>query len=130
MRMASAVVALWEQVGLTRPWNDPRDDLQRAMRGPDSTVLVGMARGALVATAMAGHDGHRGWVYYLAVIPEARGQGHGHKMMRACEAWLTVRAIPKLNVMIRVDNANANGFYSALGYRTDDIVVMSRRLDK
>jgi ribosomal protein S18 acetylase RimI-like enzyme len=125
--MISAAVALWKLAGLTRPWNDPFDDLQRAMEGPASTVFAGIDDGVLVATAIVGDDGHRGWVYYLAVSPDARGCGHARRMMRACEVWLMARDVPKLNLMIRADNADAVGFYSTLGYGNDDVVVMSRR---
>jgi len=126
--MVSAAAALWQIAGLTRPWNDPIDDLQRAIAGPASTVLAGIDDDVLVSTAMVGHDGHRGWVYYLAVSPDARGGGHGRTMMRACEAWLAERGVPKLNLMIRAQNADTRGFYSALGYSTEDVIVMSRRL--
>ncbi len=107
---------LWLQVGLTRAWNDPRDDLSRALVGPSSTVLGGIEDHTLIATAMVGHDGHRGWVYYLAVHPDMEGRGHGRAMMNACEAWLAARHVPKLNIMVRADNAAAIGFYEAVGY--------------
>ena len=125
--MSAAAVELWREAGLTRPWNDPHDDLRRALESPASTVLAGIEGDVLMATAMVGHDGHRGWVYYLAVRADARGAGLGRKMMRACEAWLSARDALKLNVMVRADNAEAVGFYSALGYGTDDVIVMSRR---
>lgn len=123
-----AAIELWHRAGLTRPWNDPAQDLRRALDGPASTVLAGIENDILTATAMVGHDGHRGWVYYLAVRPDARGRGHGRAMMRACEDWLRERDIPKLNVMVRDDNATARGFYTALGYDLDDVAVLSRRL--
>jgi ribosomal protein S18 acetylase RimI-like enzyme len=126
--MISAAAELWQTAGLTRPRNDPLDDLRRAMEGPGSAVLAGTQDGVLVCTAMVGHDGHRGWVYYLAVSPDARGCGHGQTMMRACEAWLAACGVPKLCLMIRAKNAGARGFYSTLGYGTDDVIVMSRRL--
>jgi ribosomal protein S18 acetylase RimI-like enzyme len=122
-------VALWHEAGLTRPWNDPREDLCRALRGPTSTILGLLEGGTLLATAMVGHDGHRGWVYYLAVAPAARHQGRGRAMMDACEAWLLERGVPKLNLMMRGENTAARGFYAALGYTNDDVVVFSRRLD-
>jgi ribosomal protein S18 acetylase RimI-like enzyme len=123
------VVALWQEVGLIRPWNDPQEDLRRALAGPSSTVLAGSEDGLLVATAMVGHDGHRGWVYYLAVRPKSRRRGHGATMMRACEQWLKERGVPKLNVMVRGDNADAHGFYVGINYARDDVAVLSRRLD-
>lgn len=124
-----AAVELWGQAGLTRPWNDPGDDVRRALEGPASTVLAGTADGALVATAMVGHDGHRGWVYYLAVAPEQQGHGHGRAMMAACESWLLEREVPKMNIMVRGNNGAARSFYERLGYATDDVVVLSLRLD-
>ena len=124
-----AAVALWNEVGLTRPWNDPAADLDRAMAGPASTVLAGVQDGRLVATAMVGHDGHRGAVYYVAVAPGARGHGHGREIMHACEQWLTARGVPKLNVMVRGENESTAAFYAALGYGRDDVVVLSTRLD-
>ena len=126
-RIAEAV-ELWHEAGLTRPWNDAGDDLRRALAGPASAVLAGLDAERLLATAMVGHDGHRGWVYYVAVRADARGRGHGRAIMRACEDWLVARRIAKLNVMLRGDNGDARGFYAALGYGTDDVVVLSRRL--
>jgi ribosomal protein S18 acetylase RimI-like enzyme len=123
-----AAVALWQDAGLTRPWNDPHDDLRRAIAGPSSTILAGREGDELVATAMVGHDGHRGWVYYVAVRPDRRGRGHGRAMMRACENWLAARDVPKIDLMIRTQNEAVVAFYSALGYGHDDVVVMSKRL--
>ncbi len=123
-----AAVQLWQDAGLTRPWNDPAQDLHRAVTGPASTVLAGTEGEMLLATAMVGHDGHRGWLYYLAVIGNARGRGNGRAMMQACEAWLVERGVPKLNVMVREDNAATRSFYAALGYGLDEVVVLSRGL--
>lgn len=122
-------VALWQQTGLTRPWNDAREDCRRALAGPSSTILALLDDGVLIATAMVGHDGHRGWVYYLAVAGALQRQGHGRAMMAACEAWLVERGVPKVNLMLRAENTQALGFYAALGYTVDDVVVCSRRLD-
>lgn len=122
-----AAVALWEACGLTRPWNDPYADFDRALSGSASTVLGAFDAGALLGTAMVGHDGHRGWVYYLAVDPAKRGRQLGRALMQASEAWLADRGAPKLNVMIRGDNAVTRAFYEAVGYRLDDVVVYSRR---
>jgi ribosomal protein S18 acetylase RimI-like enzyme len=121
-------VALWHDAGLVVPWNDPWGDLERALDGPSSAVLAGSVDGTLVATAVVGHDGHRGWVYYLAVAQEARGHGYGRAMMGAGERWLADRGVPKLNLMVRVGNEPVLGFYEALGYGRDEVVVMSRRL--
>jgi hypothetical protein len=123
-----AAAALWHDAGLTRPWNDPHEDLRRAIAGPSSTILAGHCGDELVATAMVGHDGHRGWVYYLAVRADQRGRGHGRAMMRACETWLAARDVPKIDLMIRTENDAVIAFYDALGYGHDDVIVMSKRL--
>ena len=125
--LSAAAVALWHDTGLTRPWNDPDADLRRALDGPSSTVLAAVDGDRLLGTAMVGHDGHRGWVYYLAASPPGRGTGRA--LMAACEAWLCARDVPKVQLMVRRDNAVATGFYAALGYDEVDVVVLGRRLD-
>lgn len=123
-------VQLWQDAGLTRPWNDPLADLRRAMQGPDSVVLAARDESGVVATAMVGHDGHRGWVYYLAVTREQRGRGIGERMMRACETWVRQRGIAKIQLMVRDDNGSAVSFYDHLGYERSDVLVLGRRLDR
>lgn len=122
-------VALWHEAGLTRPWNDPAADLRRALDGGSSTVLAILAeQGQLLATAMVGHDGHRGWVYYLAVHPARQGTGLGRRLMDACEAWVHERGIPKIQLMVRDTNLEAQSFYEALGYERNAVTVLSRWL--
>jgi ribosomal protein S18 acetylase RimI-like enzyme len=123
-----AAIELWHDAGLTRPWNDPVDDLRRAMAGPASTILAGTDGGRLLATAMVGHDGHRGWVYYVAVRPDRRGRGHGRAIMRACETWLAARDVPKIDLMVRTENDAVLAFYHAIGYGRDEVFVLSKRL--
>ena len=122
-------VALWHSAGLTRPWNDPHADLQRAAAGPASTVLAVLELDRLIGTAMLGHDGHRGWVYYLAVAEDRQRRGVGSALVRACEQWLVARDIPKLHLMVRSDNTDSRSFYAPLGYDVVDVVVLGRRLD-
>ncbi|PXA70736.1 GNAT family acetyltransferase [Cryobacterium arcticum] len=124
-----AVVALWEEAGLTRPWNPPAVDLQRALDGATSTVLGGYRDDRLVGTVMVGHDGHRGWVYYLAVAASERGAGLGRKLMQAAESWLTANGAVKLQLMVREANAQVIGFYTRLGYADADVRVLGKRLD-
>jgi ribosomal protein S18 acetylase RimI-like enzyme len=124
------VVALWEACDLTRPWNDPVADFDRAAEGPASAVLVGILDGELVATAMVGHDGHRGWVYYLAVRPARQGHGIGVALMRACEDWLLERGVPKVQLMVRDTNERVLGFYAAIGYERQAVQVLGRWLDR
>lgn len=125
----ASAVALWQEAGLTRPWNDPHADLERALAGPSSTVLGGVADGELVATVMVGHDGHRGWVYYLAVRTDLRRRGIGGAMMRAAEQWLRDRGTVKVQLMVRSDNLDAQGFYGRLGYEPSAVHVLARWLD-
>lgn len=123
-------IRLWEACGLTRPWNDPSADLRRSLDGPSSTVLGAVdAGGTLIGTAMVGHDGHRGWVYYLAVAPDRRGQGLGRALMEAAEAWLRERDVPKIQFMVRASNTAVLGFYDSLGYADQECVVLGRFLD-
>jgi ribosomal protein S18 acetylase RimI-like enzyme len=125
-----AVVRLWERCDLTRPWNDPQADLAHARGSPASAVLVARAEGELIASVMVGYDGHRGWVYYLAVAPEARRRGMGRRMMQAAEAWLREREAPKIQLMVRATNAAVIGFYERLGLERQDVVTLGKRLDQ
>lgn len=123
-------VSLWEATGLTRPWNDPMADLLRAIDGESSTVLGYTVDGDLVATAMVGHDGHRGWVYYLAVSPDKHGLGLGRMMMKACEQWLIECGAVKVHLMIRTTNEPVIGFYEDLGYELSDVQVRAKWLNR
>ncbi len=124
-----AVAALWERCGLTRPWNDPRSDIALARRGPASTILIGRDNDKVVATAMVGHDGHRGWVYYVAVDPDRQPHGFGRAIMAAAEDWLRQAGIAKLQLLVRRDNAKAGAFYESIGYGEADTVVFAKWID-
>lgn len=124
------VVTLWHATGLSRPWNDPHDDLRRALESPSATVLVAVADddpAALHGSVMVGHDGHRGWVYYLSVQPRHQGRGLGRRLVAAAEDWLE-GDVPKIQLMVRGENAAAIRFYEGLGYERSDVVVLGRRL--
>lgn len=123
------VVGLWRACGLTRPWNDPYADVAEARRNPTSTVLLAGEQGAVVATVMAGTDGHRGWLYYVAVDPAARGRGLGRAAVAAGEAWLRTAGVRKVQLMVRSTNASVIGFYERLGYADQDTAVLGRWLD-
>jgi ribosomal protein S18 acetylase RimI-like enzyme len=125
----ASVVALWQRCGLTRPWNDPTGDIAFARRGPNSAVLVGRHGGTLVATVMVGHDGHRGWFYYLGVDPALQGKGFGRAMTRAAEAWLTARGIAKAQLIVRAENDRVRAFYEALGYGEQERILFAKWLD-
>ena len=123
------VVALWERCGLTRPWNDPRRDIERKLTVQRELFLVGVDHEeALVATAMAGYDGHRGWVYYVAVEPDRRGEGFGRQLMAEVERSLEAMGCPKANVQVRTGNERVRAFYERLGYTVDEAFGMGKRL--
>jgi ribosomal protein S18 acetylase RimI-like enzyme len=125
----AAVIALWQACGLTRPWNDPAADIALARRGPHSTILIGRDGDAIVATAMVGHDGHRGWVYYVATDPDRRARGYGRAIMNAAEDWLRGAGIAKLQLLVRRENARAGAFYQSIGYAEAQTIVFAKWLD-
>ena len=122
------VIALWQSCGLTRPWNDPHKDISFARTGETSTVLVLEREGRIAATVMAGHDGHRGMLYYVAVDTALRRQGLGKAAVRAAEAWLAERGVWKVNLLVRAENAAVKGFYEALGYEVNPVLCMARKI--
>ena len=124
-----AVIALWQRCGLTRPWNDPASDIAFARRGDNATILIGRVGGALVSTAMVGHDGHRGWVYYVAVEPDLQGKDFGRAIMAAAEDWLRGRGVTKAMLMVRPDNTAVQSFYDRLGYDVQERVIYAKWLD-
>ncbi len=125
-----AVCDLWQACNLTRPWNDPAQDIDFCVQSPASAMFVGIADKDPVATVMTGYDGHRGAIYYLAVHPDQQGMDLGRKMIRYAEDWQKERGVWKVNLMIRDDNNQARDFYRAIGYKSDPVAVMSRRLDQ
>jgi ribosomal protein S18 acetylase RimI-like enzyme len=124
----AAVVALWKECRLTRPWNDPYKDIARKLEVQPELFLVGVEDRTVMASVMAGYEGHRGWVYYLAVAPRFRGRGHGRALMKRVEALLLARGCPKLSLLVRNSNPEAIAFYRRLGYAQDDSVSLGKRL--
>ena len=122
-----AVVDLWHTCGLTRPWNDPETDFAAALGNPSSTVLVHTMGEEVLATVLAGYDGHRGWLYYLAVHPDHQGEGHGRELVAAAEEWLAGRGAVKVQLMVREGNPAA-AFYAGLGYQEQAVTTWGRRL--
>jgi ribosomal protein S18 acetylase RimI-like enzyme len=123
-----AVVALWEECKLTRPWNDPHKDIARKLAVQPELFLVGVVDEAVMASVMAGYEGHRGWVNYLAVAPRFRGRGHARALMQHVEALLVQRGCPKLSLLVRNSNREALAFYRHLGYAQDEAVSLGKRL--
>lgn len=126
---AAAVIALWRECDLTRPWNDPERDIERKVAVADDLFLVGSIEGVVVATVMAGYEGHRGWVNYLAVDPARRGSGLGRALMAEAEDRLRARGCPKINLQVRTSNPSAIAFYERLGFAVDDAVSLGKRLE-
>jgi len=124
----AAVIELWQRCELTRPWNDPRKDIERKLTTQPELFFVGEVAGVVVATVMAGFDGHRGWVNYLAVSPEHRKSGFGRSLMAHIEVALAARGCPKLNLQVRGSNEAALHFYECIGYGVDDVVSLGKRL--
>ncbi|WP_295854915.1 GNAT family acetyltransferase [uncultured Microbacterium sp.] len=123
-----AVVALWEAAGLTRPWNDPRADIRRKLTVQPELFLVAFDADRVVGSVMAGYDGHRGWLYYLATAASHRGQGIGRALVAEAERLLEAMGCPKVQLMVRPDNTGARGFYDELGYEPFDTWATGRRL--
>ena len=123
------VIRLWERCGLTRAWNDPAKDIARKLHVQGDLFLVGTIEGAIVASVMAGYDGHRGWINYLAVDPLRRRQGLASAMMAEAERRLRELGCPKINLQIRRDNIEAAAFYEHLGFAEDAVVSFGKRLE-
>ena len=124
----AGLIALWQACGLTRPWNDPARDIAFARGKETSEILVLVESGVLAASVMTGHDGHRGMLYYVAVLPARQGQGLGTAAVRAAEAWLGERGVWKINIMVRAGNDGVRGFYEALGYEINQVFSMGRKI--
>jgi ribosomal protein S18 acetylase RimI-like enzyme len=122
------VVRLWTECGLVRSWNDPHKDIQRKLSVQPELFLVGALDGVIIASVMAGFDGHRGWVNYLAVSEKCRGRGLGRMLMQHVENQLKDMGCPKLNIQVRSSNAAVVTFYERLGYAQDQTVSLGKRL--
>jgi len=119
---------LWQACDLLVPQNDPDRDIDRKLAVDPELFLVGELDGHLIATVMAGYEGHRGWINYLAVAPQQRRSGVGSTIMRAAEQLLVARGCPKINLQVRVGNAAVLEFYAALGYLDDKVIGLGKRL--
>lgn len=125
----SAVIDLWERCGLTRPWNDPRKDIARKLLVRPDLFLVGVSQRQVIATVMAGYEGHRGWINYLAVHPDHQRQGRGSTIVDAAENLLRAAGCPKINLQVRTSNVGVIEFYRSVGYAVDDVVSLGKRLE-
>jgi ribosomal protein S18 acetylase RimI-like enzyme len=124
-----AVIALWQRCDLVRPQNDPRKDIARKLRVQPELFLVAVADSQIIGSVMAGYEGHRGWINYLAVDPAHRLGGVGRQLMAEAERLLRAAGCPKINLQVRSTNAAVIAFYRAIGFAVDDVVSMGKRLE-
>ena len=124
----SAVIDLWHRSNLVVPQNNPRKDIEMKCKVQADLFFVGTVRDRIVATAMAGYDGHRGWIYYLAVDPDYRQQRIGRRMMEKAESALKMRGCPKINLQVRTSNQAVISFYERLGFSDDEVIGLGKRL--
>ena len=125
----NSVINLWQACGLTRPWNDPAADIALAQGRDTSDILVAANDSGIIASIMVGHDGHRAWVYYLAVRSDQRGKGIARIAMEAAEVWAKQRNMPKMHLMVRPENAAVIDLYHALGYENGETTMLQKWLD-
>jgi ribosomal protein S18 acetylase RimI-like enzyme len=124
-----AVIQLWTLCGLVVTWNNPRRDIRRKLKVQPEMFLVARSFGKIVATVMAGYDGHRGWINYLAVHPAHQRTGIGRIIMAQAEDRLRKMGCPKINLQVRRTNARAIEFYSKIGFKSDDVISLGKRLE-
>ncbi len=124
----AAVIQLWKDCGLTTPSNDPTLDIQRKKKVQRDMFLVAEENGQVIGTVMAGYDGHRGWINYLAVAPERQRSGLGRELMEKAELLLKAAGCPKINLQVRTTNAEAKAFYERIGFHEDAVTSFGKRL--
>jgi len=128
LRDTESVISLWQQTGLTRSWNNPHLDIQRKLSVQPELFFVAVDGHDVVGTVMAGYDGHRGWLYYLATSPRHRGQGIARALVTTAEDALLELGCPKVQLMVRPENEDVLGFYDALGYERFPTTTTGKRL--
>ncbi len=124
----NAVIDLWLRCGLVVPQNNPWTDIQRKLEVAPELFLVGTLDGEIVATVMAGYEGHRGWINYLAVAPHLQRTGYGRQIMVHAEELLRERGCPKINLQVRTSNRQVIEFYQSLGFSCDEVLSLGKRL--
>lgn len=123
------VIDLWSECGLIAPRNNPKKDIERKLRVNPEWFLVGELEGKIVASCMAGYEGHRGWINYLTVAQQYRRKGYATQIMQEAERILRKAGCPKINLQIRTTNTSVIEFYKAIGYDFDNVVSMGKRLE-
>lgn len=124
----TAVVNLWERCGLVVPHNDSHKDIKAKIQFQPELFLIAQVDWELIGTIMAGYEGHRGWLNYLAVDPDHQRKGYGRLLVDAAENRLKELGCPKVNLQIRSNNKQVLAFYRAVGYVTEDRIAMGKRI--
>lgn len=124
-----ALMSLWSVCELTRPWNNPSRDIERKLARDAENLLVLEQQGRLIGSVMVGYEGHRGWINYLAVLPDAQRRGLASRMMAEAERLLRLAGCPKINLQIRSTNLQVIEFYQSLGFKIDEVTSMGKRLE-
>ena len=124
----NAFVQLWKDCGLVVPWNNPRTDIERKLKENSEEIIIGEIENKIMASAIVGYDGHRGWVYYLAVHPKYQRRGFGEQLMQFAERHLLRLECPKINIMVRKTNSEVIDFYKSIGYKEENITTLGKRL--
>jgi ribosomal protein S18 acetylase RimI-like enzyme len=124
------VIELWQVCSLAVPWNNPEKDIARKLSVSPDLFLVGEISGEIIASVMAGYEGHRGWINYLAVSPRFQRSGYGRQIMVEAEVRLKEKGCPKINLQVRTKNKAVISFYKSLGYAVDEVVSLGKRLEE
>ena len=122
------IIAIWQEAGLIRPWNNPANDIKNCLENETSTILLLCSQEQAIGTAMIGYDGHRGWLYYFAIKKQFQGKGLGKKLLKEAEIWLKNKNVGKLNLMVRESNQSVLAFYQNSGYKNDEVITLSKWL--
>ena len=125
-----AVISLWSACSLVVPWNNPQRDIERKLQVQPELFLVGEQKGCIIATIMAGYEGHRGWLNYVAIAPDLQGQGFGRQIVEYAIEELRLRGCPKINLQVRASNKEVIAFYQSLGFQVEEVVNLGMRLIK
>ena len=122
------VIILWSECGLIVPQNNPERDIERKLKVNPEWFLVGVLEGRVIASCMAGYEGHRGWINYLAVLPKYQRNGFATQIMQKAEQILRDAGCPKINLQVRASNSDIIEFYRAIGFKKDNVISMGKRL--
>ncbi|MCF7918373.1 MAG: GNAT family acetyltransferase [Candidatus Cloacimonetes bacterium] len=125
---ADEVIKLWRECGLIIPQNNALLDIKRKMQVNPEWLLVGELAGKVIATCMAGYEGHRGWINYLAILPSLQGKGYAREIMTKAEELLKTAGCPKINLQVRSGNLKVIEFYKRIGYKDDGVISLGKRL--